>query len=152
MKRSDLKMLIKECLVELLAEGLGQGLNETISHNRSLVTTRTGIPTQHRRRPQHDPVLDRKVVPQVRNALQEAIKIESRGNSLMADLLADTAVTTLQTQYANGDNNPMPSLGGSGPGITQQEQFAGNPEEVFGEASSKWAELAFAPAVRRPQG
>lgn len=144
-------MLIKECLVELLAEGLGQDMNEAVSHQRPIVG-RAVTPPQNRRRPQHDPMLDRKVVPQVRNALQEAIKTEARGNSLMADLLADTAVTTLQSQYANGDSNPTPGLGGPAHGISQQEQFNGRPEDVFGEAASKWADLAFAAPTHRPPG
>lgn len=144
-------MLIKDCLVEILSEGLGQELNEVRYQSRPAITGRSSTPA-NRRQQQKDPYLDRKVTPQIRNALQEAIKNEARGNSLMADLLADTAVTTLQSQYASGDNNPSPMPGGPGPGISQQEQFSGNPEDVFGEAASKWADLAFAPAPNRPQG
>ena len=76
---------------------------------------------------------------------------------MMADILADTASTTLASQLANGDRMGQP-LAGSAVSVSsssspvQQEQFHGNPEEVFGSAampradgSSHWADLAFMP-------
>lgn len=148
MKKSELKSLIKECLVELLAEGLGRGLNESLSRSGefqpgSFYTNGRPVPV---RQPQkkHDPILDRRVLaPKANSALNEAIKVGSKGDPILADLLADTARTTLQSQFAAGDSQALPSEGSNR--IVQQEQFNGSPEEVFGEeTASRWANLAFA--------
>lgn len=73
------------------------------------------------------------------SSIMETIKKESRGNPVMADILADTAMTTLPKMLSNGDNGSKASSR-----VTQLEHFAGSPEEVFGdEVASKWANLAF---------
>jgi hypothetical protein len=64
----------------------------------------------------------------------------------MESILSDTAQTTLKAQLAHGDVGSLSSGGGaSAPrGPVQEEQFAGTPEQVFGEeATSRWANLAF---------
>ena len=65
----------------------------------------------------------------------------------MSDILADTAMTTLREQKEGA--RP------SGPAISAQGDHAAkivdqsSPEELFGGQSSKWADLAFAPSIRR---
>lgn len=145
--KNELKSLIKECLIEILADGLGGRINE-IAQSRQVLTydppvrraaqqQRPATPRQRER----DPILDARVGQS--QALREAIKNGSGGDPLLASMLADTARTTLQEQLAaesSGGN-------GSSPTLVQQEQVNGTPEELFGEdASSKWAELAFAPS------
>lgn len=133
--KKELKDLIKECLIEILAEGLGQSLVESTVRQ---APARTIVP---KRSFAH---LEQRVLPksQITGALNEAIRTESRGNKVLAEILTDTARTTLPTMLAGGDSS-------SGGRMTQQEQFNGSPEEVFGdEASSKWAELAFAAPSR----
>jgi hypothetical protein len=70
----------------------------------------------------------------------------------MADILADTAMTTLPMQLGH---EPPTHSGGGSHGIVQQEQFHGDPTEVFGagghmreDGSSHWADLAFMPAKK----
>ena len=63
---------------------------------------------------------------------------------IMSDILADTAMTTLREQKEGG--RP------SGPSIQANGDQASkivdqnSPEALFGNASSKWANLAFAPS------
>jgi len=77
--------------------------------------------------------------------MQETIKRESGGNPIMADIFKDTAMTTLPTMQAHGDTG---ASAGSAPML--QEQFNGNPEDVFGEETAgRWANLAFA-VVKKP--
>lgn len=149
MSRNDLKNIVKECLIELLSEGLGSSVNFPIAENTMMKPSISGTAKNHssRRRSESDPMLDRRVEP-VRNAssaLKEAIRRESGGNPIIADILADTARTTLPNMLQHGDVG-SPSSPGSGPTsqLTQQEQFNGTPDQVFGEENaSKWASLAF---------
>jgi hypothetical protein len=141
MSRDQLKNIVKECLVEILSEGLGNQ-----QFNRSGVSEGGSRATNHR--PKFDPALDRPVQRQQTAALKEAIKRESGGNPIMASIFADTAATTLSTMLNAGDTEAMPSAGSSRGVAT--EQFRGNPEDVFGqEAASKWANLAFMDTPKR---
>lgn len=146
MSRDQLKALVKQCLVELLMEGLGDVPIEVAPPR--LPVLRPGV-AESRRRPDrraHDPALDTPVsqgrVPS--SALKEAVRREAGGNAMMEAIFADTARTTLPSMLSHGDvGTPSPGHG-SGPSITQQEQFNGRPEEVFGEENAaRWADLAF---------
>lgn len=155
LSRAELKQVIKELLVEILSEGLG---NVQAAARRPLAPGRVPIAgvsesrqrPNGRRQPSFDPRLDTPVGNNRKptHALKEAIKRESGGNSVMADILADTAVTTLPTMLSHGDTGtPMP--GATAPGPTQQEQFHGTPESVFGEETAgRWADLAFMPTKK----
>jgi len=79
-----------------------------------------------------------------------AVNEGSGGNPILADMLADTAVTTLQAQEQHGHNGA-----GVAPRAAQNEQFDGSPDEVFGsggrprgDGSSYWADLAFMPTKK----
>ncbi len=141
MSREALKELVKECLMELLTEGLGN-----VAKPRSQRSQIAGIAEQRSRRPQgpqrqaFDARLDTPVSQgragsgnQQAMMLKEAIKRESGGNPVMAAIFADTAASP---DFLAGDR--------AASSITQHEQFAGAPEEVFGEdTASRWAHLAF---------
>lgn len=147
MSRDDLKNLIKECLIEVLNEGIGSQramsqVGGRVSEIRGSQATRPRASTRG-----FDPNLDTPVSQgrKQSTALREAIRESAGGNPLMASIFADTAATTLPSQMQHGDSGPM---GGSGM-PPPQEQFSGAPEEVFGEeVAGRWANLAFA----APQG
>ncbi len=135
--RQQLKLIVREVLVELLSEGLGNiGAAQRVSEGQ------VPRPRVHQS-PKFDPRLDTpiKVQPQ---AIKEAIRAEAHGNPIMASILADTAATTLSS-HLNEDNSRAPAM----------EHFHGTPEQVFGDAariredgSSLWADLAFAPSKK----
>ncbi len=139
--REQLKALIKECLVEILQDGLGQ------SGGPGQRVLSPGVSEQRARqprpqRPGFDPRLDTPVAtgrsPSV--ALKEAVKREAGGNPIMEAIFADTARTTLPNMLQHGDAG-TPSSGGH---LSQQEQFHGTPEQTFGEDNvERWANLAF---------
>lgn len=134
MTRSDLKSLVKECLLEILNDGLGVQTDK----NRKF------------EQPTHSPIFqENKKIQSTQNTrrptryLQEAVKREAGGDKVMESILADTARTTLATQIAHGDST-TPAPGTSRKGVVQQEQISGTPEQIFGEdVASKWASLAF---------
>ena len=147
MNREDLKDLIKECLIEILAEGVGGQLTEAARR-------------QPKRRPQSRPRYRNMVRPEASpggsgegglptHALQAAVEESAGGNSVMADILADTAMTTLPSML-NAGHNPPPM-----PGSAESVVANAAPQEVFGENADRWAAVAFndkpaAPSVFTP--
>ena len=164
--RDQLKALMKELLIEILSEGLGNVASPARPLNRAPIN---GVQTEQRlangrRKPAYDPRLDSPIgngrAPT--DALKEAVKRESGGNPILADILADTAMTTLPTQMGHEPPTRADAMGGGGGSLSrdhapnQREQFNGDPSEVFGDGgqlredgSSHWADLAFMPAVKK---
>lgn len=134
-----LKNLIKECLVEILSEGLspsspGGFLQEHAAKQTPQLPRRQ--PTRPSQR-QFDPSLDTPVNP----AVTQAVKDLSSGvkDPTMASIFADTAKTSLPNMLQNGGASE-----GSSSAPTLLEHINGTPEDVFGEeVAGKWAELAF---------
>jgi len=128
--KSDLKSIVKECLVEILSEGIGATASKTPiqeSSKTSINKTQQKIQTKRRESP----------------ALHQAILQESGGNPIMAEILADTAAKSLPTMIENDRSGAPTKLGPVG--IVENIVASKDPEEIFGEeAASKWANLAFA--------
>lgn len=115
--KSQLKNIVKECLLEILKEGLGNSLSK--------VDQETTVPKN---------IPERSLKRSPTNSLMTAIKAEARGNPIMAEIFADTAANSLPKMLSERSGNSS----------TNEEKFFGNPEDVFGdEATSKWANLAF---------
>ncbi len=161
LSRGELKLIVKECLIEILNEGLGNlqasaGRSPQARNPNINGTVREQRQPNGRRRPDYDPRLDTPLGNgrQPTDALKEAIKREAGGSSVMAGILADTAMTTLPAMM-QGEG---PGGGGGSLGVqagAQQEKFVGRPDEVFGDGgapradgSSHWADLAFAPGKK----
>lgn len=120
MTRTKLKGIVKECLVEILAEGLSS--NGSMSLNKkSSRPSRETVERENRRLEEQRASLDRKIDETVSTLTND---------SIMSEILADTARTTLQEQI-NHDGNGRPS----GPGI--------NIDSIFSETSNNWTKLAF---------
>ena len=122
--RNQLKSIVKECLLELLSEGLSS--SEPVARKKV------------RRR---NPVSVTSQVPNDKfdTAVDQSVK-GLTNDPLMSEIFADTARTTLQEQM--GAENAGPMVSG---GDTASRQMAGSePEEIFGEAADRWASLAFA--------
>lgn len=125
--RTILKSLVKECLVEILSEGL-VGASNQIEESRK-VKPRKAIP---------------KAIPKVskKRVIKEDIIPETIKNMtddpLMQSIFADTAKTTLQEQ-ASAERNPRVVAGDSASRTVDRS----DPTELFGEAANNWATLAF---------
>lgn len=132
MSREQLKLLVKECLLEILSEGLGSATQVP------QVLKRQGVVEALRARPRSSS-LDQPIRKQS-DALKQAVIMESGGNATMAAILADTAATTLPQMLANDrPGAPLPPVG-----VVERAVANSTPEELFGEeTSSRWANLAF---------
>lgn len=126
--RDDLKAIVKECLIEILANGIGQeAITEARSTPKKVMQEQKKVvsPRQH----------------QQNLVSQDDIKIVSAGSKVMEGIFADTAKTTYP-KMLYGEAN----VGKQGMTVIDQIVAEHEPEELFGqEVSSKWAELAFAP-------
>jgi hypothetical protein len=144
--REQLKSIVKECLIEILNEGIG-GVHSQPA-GRVIVKGIAEQRSNSRRRPAFDPRLDTPLPGNLQpsDELKETIRRNAGGNPLLAEIFTDTAMTTLPEMIAHGDTGSSMGQGGGSVSRdhapTQQEQFTGTPDEVFG-GSSNWADLAF---------
>lgn len=140
MTRGQLKSLVKECLLELLRDGLGdtqQVLAPPMPQRQAVAGMQESRAPQQKK---FDPRLDTPIGKPKPAVPMQAIKQVAAGNSVMESIFADTAATTLVEQAQSGDRGGATT---SMPALSQTEHFNGNPEDVFGEASAHWASLAF---------
>ena len=142
--RNELKAIVKECLLEILSEGIGSAgqsaKNKRIDQlaQRAPLFQESTTSSASIRQTQQPPR-------RPSQSLQEAVRREAGGDKVMESILADTARTTLAAQLQHGDaSTPLPGSSSSRKGVVQQEQVNGTPEQIFGEdVASKWASLAF---------
>ena len=129
LSRNDLKSIVKECLLEILAEGMGSPMVESRMH-RPIKGQQSTQPARQRKM---DPVLDAPA-----NVRRQAPQI-STGNPVFDAILADTATTTLPAQTLAENSRHIQPVGAA-----ERLVESSTPEQLFGdEASSKWATLAF---------
>lgn len=168
--RNVIKSLVKECLIEILAEGLIGNKQATVSEAREMKgslyeanerlikeeridmnsSTAKSQQSSSRRKSYLDSITTG--VDRVRQENVASNAIKERVSSLtddpiMANIFEDTAMTTLVEQKQNGRS--------TGPSVSTQGDKAAKvvdqslPEDLFGESASKWANLAFAPSIRK---
>jgi hypothetical protein len=141
MNRNDLKEIVKECLIEIMMEGLDSKKSIPESHNRKVEQQRQ--PRKHHLdnvefnpTPRQAP----KPAPQVPSDLVNSFPKSQRG--IMNDIFEDTAKTTLQTQVKAEKNIKA----GMDPATTSGV----DPMSMF-EGASNWADLAFSSSKVRLQ-
>ena len=122
--RNALKAVIKECLIEILAEGI----SPDVSPKRA--TSKKRKPTSRPRRQvaPSSPTFDSAVNRTTSNLTSDPV---------MAAIFEDTARTTLQEQRES------PGAMTAAPVSGAESDTPGKPEDLF-EGSSNWATLAFA--------
>lgn len=124
-----LKNLIKECIVEVLAEGLGSS-TETLSENINTASLKSKT-TQ-----KPEVVKNKNFEKSIKNTTQSITN-----DPMMADIFADTARTTLQEQVA-ADSQKGKFIASGGDHASNVVANS-NLDDLFGDAPSNWANLAF---------
>ena len=123
--RSALKTLVKECLVEILSEGIG-GSKSSANKKRA---AKQRYEAEERRLQEHRKKFETKVDNTINHITDDPI---------MQSIFADTAKTTLQEQTegprASGVSQEIPASPSAG-GIQLND--------IFDSASQNWAHLAF---------
>ena len=140
-----LKGIVKECLVELLSEGLGDSdvIVEASSKKRP--------PTSRKKNSifdEMDAAFERKTHPSDRVSFDrraEQAAEAATSDPLLQSILADTAKTTLQEQMQHESRIPsLPQPGVSSAGISDPLSPAAAGLDIgnlFGEATKNWGEV-----------
>ena len=132
-----LKSIVKECLVELLAEGLSGGNTESLNESLSLKETYSDIKQDFK--PVKKSSVNKVVNPNFEKKTKQLIS-QTTSDPIMASILEDTASTTLQEQNTADRPNQFTAK----PTDTySQIASESDPMEMFGGASNNWAALAF---------
>ena len=136
--RSMLKSIVKECLVEILAEGLTGGdtqeLNESLKRNHSEKSQK-----KFRMMSENVSPANKVINPNFEDKTKQIIS-NATSDPVMASLLEDTAKTTLQEQNSADSPNKFTAKPTDS---YSQAVSESDPMELFGGSSSNWASLAF---------
>ena len=138
MSRLQLKSLIKECVVEVLIEGLNPNVEEDLMQESKRAAPRSKKSTASRSktsRPSLDKISFGKRVTESVNVCTE--------DPVMASIFEDTARTTLQEQLGDeksASHNRQVAVNGD---PASQIAAENDPTDMFGEAANNWAALAF---------
>ena len=140
MTKTELKSIIKECLLEILTDGLGESLNEVKQkkvHAQKIVEAK-----EHERRMQ---LRKKEVADSVSYVTDDPI---------LRKVLSHTAQTTLKEQMAN-DRIPSNSRSPMREAVEDFDDVGGTPGDpgidissIFGGATKNWAAAAFAPSKK----
>ena len=127
MSRRQLKTIVKECLVEILSEGLQNKISAPKKPSRDRENFMRLEETRLRK---HRQKFETDVVSSVSSVTSDP---------MMQEILSDTARTTLQEQLSHeGPNSPQSSLGGSSPGGAGIDL-----DSLFSDPKENWSQLAF---------
>lgn len=157
MTRQELKNVVKECLVEILSEGLS-GTQKTISESRQ-TSRQHQQPAEQRAQTVARPNIADKIsflpnkedIKRTGKAVTESNQHLARSltsDPVLADIFADTANrgVHMNMQESSGriSHEQMVSTAGD---AAAKVMMQSDPEDVFGDSASKWAALAFADKI-----
>jgi len=129
--RSVLKELVKECLVEILSEGLLQSA-ETLHESKPKKRKRQRVDPEVFQ--QRNKMLREKTKPQ-----KQSINVDHlTDDPLMREIFADTAATTLQEQVVGEGKKKAYIPGDAAAKVVYENDL----DDLF-EGSQNWATLAF---------
>ncbi len=147
MTKEDLKTLIRECLVEIIMEGVKPGRPAPLparARIKESAAVRAAIQDVPRRRTIGGMSLDRPAI-QREDAQHAATRVVSKITSdpVLSSIFADTAATTLQEQ-ASAEHMRPGTAADPISAITAKH----DPQDLFGDAANNWAALAFSDPPR----
>jgi hypothetical protein len=162
MTRQDLKGLVKECLVEILSEGLvetSRQVNENRQQSHRLPqadmpprtaerAVRSNIADKINFLPNNQERVVRQQAPVPRQQNHHQMISSLTSDPILAEMFADTARNGGHTKITESsalphkvDYEAMIAAGGD---AAAKAMLRSDPTDVFAESASKWATLAFA--------
>ena len=158
LNRLDLKDLVKECLVEILAEGLSLSslqINESKNTNKQNHSLIQATSQNNQAQTRVHPSNNMSFLPRNTNNISEeklhknnlvmaAKSISS--NPMIAEMLAETAMRSSQSSM-NESTSGIPTheqaIMNHGDSASKK-MLMSDPTDIFSDSASKWASLAFA--------
>lgn len=137
--KTALKSLVKECLVEILAEGIGSTATLQEGVKKSTVNVEARRQAEESQAEQYRKKFEVKVDNTVNELTDDPI---------MQSIFADTAKTTLQEQMQH-DNRPGSSMSQPTPEMMSGEKAGIDLGSIFETAQTNWSQLAFAEKKNR---
>ena len=135
MTKKELKSLIKECLMEILVEGVGPNLHTLVETTQTRKVSKKTHKNLSTRKSVGPRTARKKLVDQ---QLQSNIK-ELTPDPVMASIFADTAMTTLTEQNVSPHSSSRFSTRAEDEAAEATKKL--NPMELNG--SQNWSKLAF---------
>lgn len=158
MSRQDLKGIVKECLIEILSEGLTE-TQRTITESRQVTAPRlTGSEQRSEAAPRPRPNTADKISFLPKKEDMRRASVASSDNSqhlarsltsdpVLADIFADTARTGAHHKMTESANvRPEQMIAAAGDAAAKK-MLQSDPTDIFGDAAGKWAALAFAEKI-----
>tara|TARA_B100000131_G_scaffold110724_2_gene107717 strand:- start:5592 stop:6020 length:429 start_codon:yes stop_codon:yes gene_type:complete len=131
--RATLKGIVKECLVELLAEGLDSSPERTqISESKRKEKRKQALLKEEARLAANRKKLENRVTDTVATVTDDPI---------MQSILSHTATTTLQEQL---NNEPASNAGNMNFSDISSDAAGINLDSIFSSPQENWSALAFA--------
>ena len=150
--KTHLKGIVKECLLEILQDGIGS-TGDSIREIKEVSRKRREVIQGGRRRSSLDSTSFSNLEKEKDSSNEFDSKIENMTKQMTSDpvlssILADTAKTTLQEQLSSERHSPTGTfLPSSAAGdAAAREAASSTPEDLFSESAGKWAQLAFSDA------
>lgn len=128
--KTQLKSIVKECLVEILSEGISSASSALTESSSPRPKRKKAKRAEPIRNPAHDKV-------RFGQSVDRAVS-ELTSDPMMADIFSDTARTTLQERVSAESRSPTAQLGD----LAQDDP--GIDTDFFGGSADRWADLAFA--------
>ena len=144
--KNHLKLIVKECLIEILEEGVGQS-KDRLAESRQPRKTKKRENTSNARSRVLDNISTNTQEKKIKNSNfeknVEKVATQMTSDPVLSSILADTARTTLQEQVEqSGPGGSAIPTAASGDAAARAAASS-NPEDLFSGASANWATLAF---------
>jgi hypothetical protein len=164
--KEDLKGIVKECLVELLSEGLGGSSNLTegrqATRSNQMPATRQveGRASSQSSQQARSSVYDKLAFAPTREQVQQTAPVSKKINPLnmvkditsdpvLAGILAETATSGQHMNMGERDRPTHDDQIMSGGDAAARKMLVSDPTELFGESASMWSTLAFPETSRK---
>jgi len=157
MTRQELKNVVKECLVEILSEGL-EGTQRTISESRQAARQAQVISEQRAQPAPRVNIADKISFLPSKEDIRRSNKSTAESNHhlarsltsdpVLADIFADTANRgahmNINESSSRVSHEQLISTAGDS---AAKAMMQSDPADVFGDSAGKWAALAFADKI-----
>lgn len=157
MTKQDLKMIVKECLVEILSEGIvstqktinesRQAAPRSVQDQRPAPVQKTSIADKISFLPNKSEI-KRSSSPSQFAEQSQGLARSLTSDPVLADIFADTArrgTHQSMNESSSGTNHEL--MIASAGDAAAKAMLRSDPTDIFGDSASKWATLAFSEKI-----